>query len=540
MAEIPGYTTLHALMEGFNELEPRRKVALMVALAAVFAVIIGSVLWAQTPDYRTLYNGLSEKDGGAVIESLQKQNIPYKMTEGGSIAVPSHMLYEARLKLAAQGLPKGGTVGFELLDNQKFGISQFQENINYQRALEGELTRTIETLSTVQGARVHLAIPKPTVFVREEQKPSASILVNLYAGHELDKEQIAGIVHLVARSVPEMIPANVSIIDQNGKMLTSGRDQTSPTGLDASQLEYLLEVEHGYERRIEDILVPLMGPENVRAQVTADLDFSLVDQTAETYRPNTTPDQSSIRSQQTLETNDQNPQPSGVPGALSNQPPGAASAPINAPSATGTSSAATSGGSQHKESTVNYELDKTVSHTRKQVGNVKRLSVAVVVNNKFSKDKKGKLVNRPLTKDELTQVYNLAKEAMGFSLARGDTLNVVNAPFTLGTSEPEPLPLWKDLAIQSMAKDILKYMLISALIFYIVFGVMRPLIQQIIRAGVEKRAAERQAAEEEKQRAHLQMVSKTAPRFEDEVAAVKDLARTEPKMVASVVKDWVA
>jgi flagellar M-ring protein FliF len=230
-----------------------------------------------------------------------------------------------------------------------------------------------------------------------------------------------------------------------------------------------------------------------------------------------------------------------VPGALSNQPPGAASAPINAPSKSGAAGgAASASGSQHKEATVNYELDKTISHTRKQVGSVKRLSVAVVVNNKAVKDKKGKLSYRALTKDELTQAYNVTKEAMGFNQSRGDTLNVVNAPFNLADAEPpQPLPIWKDLAIQGMAKDILKYLLIASLIFYIVLGVMRPLIQQIIRAGIEKKAAERAAAEEEKKRAYIQHKSKTAPRYEDDVAAVQDLARASPAMVANVVKDWV-
>ncbi|TSA48272.1 MAG: flagellar basal body M-ring protein FliF [Nitrosomonadales bacterium] len=540
MAEAPGQT-LHALIAGFNELEPKRKTALMVAFAAVIAVIIGSVMWAQTPDYRTLYNNLSDRDGGAVIEALQKQNITFKTGEAGAIMVPSHMLYEARLKLAAQGLPRGGSVGFELLDNQKFGISQFQENINYQRALEGEITRTIEAISAVQGARVHLAIPKPTVFVREEQKPSASVLVSLYAGHSLDKSQVAGIVHLVASSVPEMLPTNVTVIDQSGNMLTSGRDKTSAAGLDSSQLEYLQEVEHNYAKRIEDILFPIIGPENVRAQVTADLDFSQTEQTAETYRPNAAPDQSSIRSQQTAETVDQGGQSAtGVPGALSNQPPGAASAPINAPSKSGAAAgSASAGGSQHKEATVNYELDKTISHTRKQVGSIKRLSVAVVLNNKAAKDKKGKTSYRALTKDELTQAYNLVKEAMGFSQARGDSLNVVNAPFNLEAAEMQPLPIWKDLAVQGMAKDILKYLLISGLIFYIVLGVMRPLIQQIIRAGVDKKAAERAAAEEEKKVEYLQHKSKTAPRYEDDIALVKEMAKNEPKMVANVVKDWI-
>jgi len=316
MAEASGQT-LTALIRGFNDLPSQRKLGVMVALAAVIALIAGSVMWAQTPDYRVLYGNLSDRDGGAVIESLQKQNIPFKTAEGGAIMVPSNMVYEARLKLASQGLPKGGSVGFELMDNQKFGISQFQENVNYQRALEGEITRTIETISAVQGARVHLAIPKPTVFVREEQKPSASVLVSLYVGRSLDKAQVGGIVHLVASSVPEMPPGNVTIIDQNGKMLTSGSgDKSSTLGLDSSQLEYLHEVEQSYAKRIEDILAPIMGVENIRAQVAADLDFSQTEQTAETYRPNATPDQSSIRSQQTTETLGEGVQnASGVPGA---------------------------------------------------------------------------------------------------------------------------------------------------------------------------------------------------------------------------------
>src|SRR3990167_2477750 len=202
MAEASGQS-LTALIGGFNDLPPGRKLGLMVALAAVIAIVVGSWIWAQTPDYRILYGNLSDRDGGAVVESLQKLNIPFKMAEGGgAIMVPSGMVYEARLKLAAQGLPKGGAVGFDLMDNMKIGVTQFQENVAYQRALEGEITRTIEAVSAVQGARVHLAIPKETVFVREQQKPSASILINLYPGRTLDKAQVEGIVHLVASSVP--------------------------------------------------------------------------------------------------------------------------------------------------------------------------------------------------------------------------------------------------------------------------------------------------------------------------------------------------
>lgn len=538
MAEATGQT-LTALIQGFNDLPSQRKLGVMVALAAVIALIAGSVMWAQTPDYRVLYGNLSDRDGGAVIESLQKQNIPFKTVEGGAIMVPSSMVYEARLKLASQGLPKGGSVGFELMDNQKFGISQFQENVNYQRALEGEITRTIETISAVQGARVHLAIPKPTVFVREEQKPSASVLVSLYAGRGLDKAQVGGIVHLVASSVPEMPPGNVTIIDQNGKMLTSGSgDKSSTLGLDSSQLEYLQQVEQSYAKRVEDILAPIMGVENIRAQVAADLDFSQTEQTAEIYRPNAIPDQSSIRSQQTTETLGEGGQnASGVPGALSNQPPGAATAPISTSGKiAATPSAASLGGTLHKESTVNYELDKTISHTRKQVGSIKRLSVAVVVNNKGTKDKKGKTNYRALTKEELTQIYNLAKEAMGFSQARGDTLNVVNAPFNLEEGEAaQPLPLWKDPALLGMAKDIVKYLVIAGLLIYLVLGVLRPMIEQLVRAGV---ASQARRAESEKE-SDVVYVGKKQANYEEDLQMVKGLAKQDPKIVANVVKDWV-
>lgn len=538
-------------MRGFNELPPQRKFGLMVAVAAVIAIIIGSMMWAQAPDYRVLYGNLGDRDGGAVIESLQKQNVPYKMGEGGTILVPSAMVYEARLKLASEGLPKGGAVGFELMDNQKFGITQFQENVNYQRALEGEITRTIETISAVQGARVHLAIPKPTVFVRDKQKPSASVLVSLYSGRALDKAQVAGIVHLVASSVPEMPPGNVTIIDQNGNMLTQNGDKGAVLGLDSSQLEYLHQVEQGYMRRIESIISPITGPNNIRAQVTADLDFSFTEQTAEVYKPNPTPDQSSIRSQQTSETaGEGGPNAAGVPGALSNQPPGAATAPLNSPggraAAGANATTASVVGPIHKESTTNYELDKTISHTKLPVGSVKRLSVAVVVNNKAIRDKKGKVTYLPLTKEELAQVYNLAKEAMGFNQARGDTLNVVNAPFNLAEGEEiAPSPIWKDPAMQALAKEIVKYLVIAGLLMYLVLGILKPMLSELSAIGNARMAraegpgmGESFSATDEAGEV-VTIGKKRTHSYEEDLQLVKDMAKQEPKIVANVVKDWV-
>jgi len=547
MAEASGQS-LTALMRGFNDLPPGRKLGLMVALAAVIAIVVGSWIWAQTPDYRILFSNLSDRDGGTVVESLQKLNIPFKMAEGGgAIMVPSGMVYEARLKLASQGLPKGGAVGFDLMDNMKIGVTQFQESVAYQRALEGEITRTIEAVSAVQGARVHLAIPKETVFVREQQKPSASILINLYPGRTLDKAQVEGIVHLVASSVPDMPPANVTIIDQNSKLLTSANKQNA-TGLDSSQLEYLGEVEQTYIRRIEDILVPITGPNNVRAQVTADLDFSMNEQTAETYKPNPTPDKSAVRSSQTSETmGEGGAGAAGVPGALSNQPPGAATAPINAPGGkpgAGGAAAASAGGAIHKEATTNFEVDKTISHVRNSMGSVKRLSVAVVVNNKGEKDKKGKMSYRALTKEELMQIYNLAREAMGFNQARGDTLNVVNAPFNLAEEEPvAAAPIWKDPAMVSLVKELVKYLVIAGILMFLVMGVIRPALSELAAAGEAHRIAV--------SRAEVEMAAgrggegaqiggaKRATSYEDDMQMVKEVAKQDPKIVANVVKDWV-
>lgn len=542
--------SLTTLLQGFNDLPPGRKVSLMVALAAIIAVIVGSWLWLQTPDYRVLYGNLSDRDGGAVVEALQKLNIPYKMAEGGgAIMVPSGMVYEARLKLAAQGLPKGGALGFDLMDNMKIGVTQFQENVAYQRALQGELTRTIEAISAVQGARVHLAIPKETVFVREQQKPSASILVNLYPGRTLDKAQVSGIVHLVASSVPDMPPANVTIIDQNGNLLTSASRQ-GVNGLDSSQLEYRQQVEQAYIRRIEDILGAITGPRNVRVQVSAELDFALTEQTAETYRPNPTAETAAVRSTQTSETvGEGGVGAAGVPGALSNQPPGAATAPLNAPAGrTGASPVAAGGGTLHKETTTNFELDKTISHVRNPVGTIKRLSVAVVVNNKAEKDKKGKVTSRALTKEELTQLYNLAREAMGFNQARGDTLNVVNAPFSVADEEPVPAaPIWKDPAMVALAKDVLKFLVIAGILWYLVTGVVRPALSELAEAGRAHQAAMSAAgttggAAQEGEVADVVTLggARRQHSYEEDMQMVRETAKQDPKIVANVVKDWVS
>lgn len=549
----------------FEELSPARKLGLMVAIAAVVALIVGSFIWSREPEYKALYSNLSDKDGGDIIESLQKLNIPYKMAEGGgAILVPSAHVYEARLKLASQGLPKGGAVGFDLMDNMKIGVTQFQENVAYQRALEGEITRTIEAISSVKGARVHLAMPKETVFVREQQKPSASILVNLYPGRALTEEQVQGIVHLVASSVPQMPPANVTIVDQDSKLLTVD-EKKNPFGIDSDEMEYQRGIEQSYIERIESILVAITGQKNVKAQVAADIDFSQVEQTSEVYKPNQAPDTASVRSMQTSETLGDGAGAAGVPGALSNQPPGAATAPIVV-----NQGRQNANQSQiiplHKEATTNFEVDKTVSHIKKQVGVIKRLSVAVVVNHKPDVDKKGNPIMRPLSKQELTQVYNLSKEAMGFNALRGDTLNVVNAAFS-GDDLGGDVPIWKDPDMQELAKDIVKYLLIAGLVLYLIFAVIKPAVYKMLGipteaevlaaaleaerlAEEERMAEEARKAEEERlaleaavaeEKAEVAGLVKGARvlGYEEELEMFKALVREDPKIVANVMKDWV-
>ncbi len=305
---------------------------LMLGVAAVAAVMAAVWMWGQQPDYRVLFSNFSDRDGGAIVAELEKMNIPYKYAEGGgAVLVPADRVHDARLKLASQGLPKGGNVGFELMENQKLGSSQFIEQVNFQRAMEGELARSIESVSAVQAARVHLAMPKDSIFVSEQKAPTASVLLNLHPGRVLDPQQVSAIVHLVASSVPELPTKNVTVVDQNGNLLSETGKPASINGMDPSQIKYVQELQQSVVKRIESIITPIVGPGNVRAEATADVDFSRSEQAVESYKPNQTPDAMVIRSQQTSESLNGSANPGGVPGALTNQPPPPATAPINAP-----------------------------------------------------------------------------------------------------------------------------------------------------------------------------------------------------------------
>ncbi|MBI4809587.1 MAG: flagellar M-ring protein FliF [Nitrosomonadales bacterium] len=522
----------------------QQKLGLIVAVASTVALLTGLFMWGQTPDYRVLYANMSERDGGAVIEALQQQNVPYKFSEGGTLMVPADRVHEMRLQMAAKGLPKGGAVGFELMENQKFGTSQFLEQVNYQRALEGELARSVETMASVSGARVHLAIPKPTVFAREQQKPSASVVLALHAGRSLEAGQVSSIVHLISSSVPNMPSQAVTVVDQTGTLLSSARDSGAEQVMDATQLKYIRQIEQDYVKRIEDILIPITGAQNVRAQVTASLDFSQSEQTAEIYKPNQPPNQAAVRSLQTLETQSGSTTTGGVPGALSNQPPVPATAPITTPAATAATGAATAPTNAHKELTTNYEVDRTIQHTKSPTGNIQRLSIAVVVNNPSSTDNDGKVTSRPYTDAEKAQITALVKETVGFDEKRGDSLNLLNSAFNNEQVEIPETPIWKQPDTIAMAKDIFKFLLIAGGIGFLLFGVIKPAFKTIVEQSAAQEEAwatvsHGQVAHNTGGAAGQYAPQQSASSYEDNLQLAKQLAKDDPKIVATVVKEWV-
>lgn len=537
---VAGEMTIAPNMTSFAQTNAGKNFFMLLGVAIIVAVMSGIWMWGQQPDYRVLFSNFSDRDGGAIVASLQQMNIQYKFAEGGgAILVPASQVHDARLKLASQGLPKGGNIGFELMENQKLGVSQFLEQVNFQRALEGELARSIESIGSVQGARVHLALPKASVFVREQQKPTASVILNLQSGRTLDQQQVSAIVHLVASSVPELPPKNVSIIDQQGNLLSQSDKPAGNNGLDPAQLKYIQAVQQSIAKRIESIITPIVGLNNVRAEATADIDFSQSEQAAEIYKPNQAADTSAIRSQQTSEgQNGGGAGASGVPGALSNQPPVPATAPIIA-TTTGKPGATSSvgNGTSHKDMTINYEVDKTVRYVQQPMGGLKRLSVAVVVNYK-SETVKGKTTMTPLTDAQKTQITDLVKEAMGFNKDRGDTLNVVNSPFANADKEVIPaVPLWQQPDKIQMFKEYGKYALILAVMLYFYFKLLLPTLKKIMDNFNAPPVA---FVAPEPEVVHVGDHVEIQPQnYQQNLNLAKQLARDDPKIVASVIKTWV-
>ncbi len=526
--------SLTTQFDGFSNLNALRQLGLLIALAASVAAGVYIVMWSSTPNMTMLYSELSEKDAGLVIDALQKSSVRYQLGGTSSILVPSSEVHDVRMSLAAQGLPQGTAIGFETLNqDQGFGVSQFMETARYQRSLEVELSRSIMALKNVQTARVHLALPKQSAFLRDKRKPSASVLISLYSGRVLEEEQVMAIAHIVSSSVPNLTAGNVTVVDQNGRLLTT-KDSSRNMALSASQLNYARKLEKNYIERIEGILTPIVGPGAVSAQVTADVDFTFTEQTQESYNPDTP----ALRSEQVVEEKSVNASASGVPGAASNQPD-ANNAEQDAANFANSGSFAARPSNSRSRKTQNYELDKTISHTRLGMGRIKRLSVAVVIDDKKLVSNTGIVTKTSYSPEEINRFSQLVKEAVGYNLQRGDSVNIINAAF-FDAVEPEPLP---ELAIweQAWFIDIVKNAIGGILGLALLFGVLRPVMRSLAQIGKEGPRQQYPAATAA---AGASSDASTTPTLaapaNDTLQVVQAAAEQDPKLVAQVVKTWVS
>lgn len=517
---------------------------LAVLLGVAFAVALGlwGYRWSQQPGYAPLYSGLADRDAADVATALRTAGVPFRFEPGsGLVSVPQTQLDQARLSLAEQGLPRSGGTGFEMMQqDQGFGTSQFIENARYQHALETELARTVTSLQPVRAARVHLAIPKPSAFSRNGSSPSASVLVDLHAGRQLEQNQVASIVHLVASSVAGMLPSGVTVIDQYGRLL-SNQDGDEGVARSAEQLEHTRRLESDYVRRINELLLPMIGSGRVSAQVAADLDYSVTEEARESY----TPDPAKVRSEQLVEDTTRGTKTAvGIPGATSNQPPQQSSnPPLNATVAAGDDVQ-----NQSRQTVRNYELDRTVSHTRQSVGRVRRLSVAVLVDHVprlKAGGKKGETELVPLTTEELAKVEALVREAVGFDAERGDSVSVQNAPFIkTELPEPEALPLWERQQVWDVARQLGGIGLVLALIMFVLRPALRSLLATPVRApaaalpGVVDDGSVR-VLDEDRVAIGRSPAALAQAGYEQKLQAARGAVAQDPKRVAQVVKNWV-
>lgn len=545
-----GAGTLNTL----TRLDPAQRFRILSAIFLVMALFAGGFFLSRQVDWKILYVNLSDKDGGSVIAQLSQMNIAYKHSEGGAILVPADKVHEIRLRLATQGLPKGSGVGYELMDNSRFGMTQFQERLTFQRGLEGELTRSIQSLGAVQGARVHLAMPQQNGFFREQQKPSASVLLSLHTGKSLDRAQIAGIVHLVASSVPELDPKSVSVVDDSGNLLSAPSNATG--GPDTQQIQYTRQVEMDLTRRIEDILAPLVGRQNVKAQVSVDLDFSRVEYTSESHQPNNSG--GVIRSQQLLENNSQaNTTVPGVPGASSNQAVAAPTMPLNATASSASGVSRTNGqaGNGSRNSVTNYEIDRTIKTVKSSTGALMRVSAAVVINDKFmvpgaAPDSAEAKAAKTLTPEQMEQFTAVVREAIGFKADRGDSVKLISGAFNVEKIDTVEIPWWKQAEVHAIIKNIVWLIGVIVLAALAMFIVVRPMMRGLRMAAnaVEPLldAVVADLPERPAVASTLALPATATPALalqsmesDQRLLGVRKLAQENPAAVADIVKSWI-
>jgi flagellar M-ring protein FliF len=507
-----------------------KQILLLVGLAAAVAAGVAMVLWSQGENYTPLYSGLADRDIGEITAQLDSANVPYELDPGtGSLLVPAERKYEVRMQLASSGLPRGAGFGIEEMpDRSSFGQTPFMENALYVRAVETELARTIGSMQPVEMARVHLALPPQSVFLRQKREPSASVMLKLFAGRRLDEEQVQSVVHLVASSVPDLVPSRVTVVDQSGALLTA-QSGDSTASLTSSQFDYRKQVEADYAQRIQSLIGSIVGVDRVRASVSAEIDFTQVEQTRESFDPNV----AVVRSEQTSEDTRRGDGLQGVPGALSNQPPEVAAPPAGANAAATAETVSTS-----RSQTRNFELDKTVSHTRTAVGSISRLSIGVLVDNKPPAARNAPPT--PLTEQEIASLTDIVRQAVGFDEARGDTISVVNSAFqpVAAITPPEAPPFYENPAIWSIARQVLGAVLVLALAWF----VLRPMMQVLTRPQPVAAAptAVEYAAQMQPMFAPGGRVMGLPMGYDDRMAAARSVAGQDPRQVAQVVRNWVA
>lgn len=533
MARAPNFS---AQLEGFTRLPRSRQVGLIVGAAAIIGIIVAVLLWSQQPNYSPLFTGLGTKEAGEVAQALDQEGIPYEVDSGaGRIDIPASQVHQTRIQLAAQGLPSGGYDGFEIMkENEGFGVSQFMEQARYQRALEGELARSIMSMGSVEQARVHLAMPKDSVFIRDRKEPKASIVVHVGSGGNFSDEQVQAVTNLVASAIPALKSDNVSVVNQSGELL-SGRERDPEAAEDERQFNYVRRLERAYASRIENILQPVVGRDGVRAQVTAEVDFTETERTQELFNPDT----AAVRSRQESRSSEQQGEAAGVPGSLSNEPPGAATAPEEVNPGEGGGNGE-NGQVLREDSTVNYELDRTITHSSTPAGALKRLSVAVVVDHERTTNEAGEEITVPRDEEEVQRIESLVRDAVGFDPGRGDSVNVVSASFAPG-DDPSKVPWYE----QAWVWDIAKQVVGAALVIFLILGVLRPVLRNLAQPPSHEPSEEEEdeaMAELERQKAQMQEELEREIQvadYETNLQTAKTLARQDPKRVAQVVRSWI-
>jgi len=532
---------VHPVLAGFSKLTMSRQVGLMIGMSAAVALAMFVVLWSQEDTYSPLMNANNSYNTKDIINLLQAEKIGFSIDPvSGVILVKDSELHDARLAVAGADLSVDGAMGFELLDQeQALGTSQFMENARYRRSLEGELTRTISSINQIRSSRVHLAIPKRSVFVNDRRTPSASVFVELYPGGALEKDHVKAITNLVATSIEELSPDNVTIVDQRGRLL-SDFDEDPEASQNDKQFEFTRKIEESMARRINSILEPIIGSDGFRAEVSADVDFTAVEQTEELFNP----DLIALRSEQVLSEEKIGENVGGIPGALTNQPPGNAIAPEETGDGTGTPQQPPT--TKRDEATRNYEVDRTLSYTVHQQGRVRRLTVAVVVDDLALVNADGEAIEQTWTQDELDRLRILVQDAVGFDASRGDSVNVINSRFMATEDVIEEPPFWTQPWFWEIAKQVLA----GIFVLILIFGVFRPALKNLMDQGNEEETedsldlldVDEDAISDDKvtlSGADEYSLPGASEGFERQLDAIRGLIAEDPGRVAIVFQDWI-